>query len=164
MKTDAQRRAQVAAWRRDGLRIVFTNGVFDVLHIGHATYLSAAKALGDKLVVGINSDSSVRRLGKGPERPIHMDTDRAALLSHLSAVDMTWIFEEDTPMQLIEMVKPDILVKGGDYDPAEENPAHKEYIVGREAVLQWGGEVKAIPLVPGHSTTAILSKTRPAQD
>lgn len=152
-------RSQLEAWRAAGDRIVFTNGVFDVLHLGHATYLAAARELGDRLVVGVNSDDSVRRLGKGPERPIHTASDRCALLEHLSSVDATVVFSEDTPLALIEALSPDILVKGGDYNPMEEDPGSLQYMVGRESVLNRGGEVRSIPLVPGHSTTGILRRS-----
>lgn len=155
-------RSQLKAWRAAGDRIVFTNGVFDVLHLGHAAYLAAARQLGDRLVVGVNSDDSVRRLGKGPERPIHTASDRCALLEHLSSVDATVVFSEDTPLALIEALSPDILVKGGDYNPMEKNPDSRQYMVGRESVLNRGGEVRSIPLVPGHSTTGILRRSSPS--
>jgi rfaE bifunctional protein nucleotidyltransferase chain/domain len=155
-------RAQLEAWRAAGDRIVFTNGVFDVLHLGHATYLAAARQLGDRLVVGVNSDDSVRRLGKGPERPIHTAADRCALLEHLSSVDATVVFSEDTPRALIEALSPDVLVKGGDYNPMEADPDSQQYMVGRESVLNRGGEVRSIPLVPGHSTTGILRRSSPS--
>ena len=151
---------QIARWRAQGDRIVFTNGVFDVLHLGHATYLAAARALGDRLVVGVNGDESVRRLGKGPERPIHTAADRCALLMHLESVDLTLVFGEDTPAVLLQAVAPDVLVKGGDYDPHVTDPTENGYIVGREAVLAAGGTVQSIPLVPGHSTTGILARSK----
>lgn len=154
--------ARLDAWRVAGDKIVFTNGVFDVLHLGHATYLAAARELGDRLVVGVNSDDSVRRLGKGPERPIHTEADRCALLEHLSSVDATVVFGDDTPLALIEALSPDVLVKGGDYNPSDANPDSPQYMVGRESVLNRGGEVRSIPLVPGHSTTSILSRSSPS--
>lgn len=151
---------QIAAWRANGDRIVFTNGVFDLLHRGHVTYLAAARALGDRLVVGVNDDASVRRLGKGPERPINPLEDRCAVLAALRAVDATIAFSEDTPAVLIEAIQPDVLVKGGDYDPEETDPAHPRYLVGRDAVLARGGEVVAIPLLDGHSTTAMIRRSK----
>jgi len=151
---------QIAAWRTAGDRIVFTNGVFDLLHRGHVTYLAAARALGDRLVVGVNDDASVRRLGKGPERPINGAADRCAVLEALRAVDATIVFSEDTPLRLIESIAPDVLVKGGDYDPDVTDPTDPRYLVGREAVLGRGGEVVAIPLVAGHSTTAMIRRSR----
>lgn len=151
---------QIAAWRAAGDRIVFTNGVFDLLHRGHVTYLAAARALGDRLVVGVNDDASVRRLGKGPERPINRAEDRCAVLEALRAVDATVVFTEDTPLRLIESIAPDVLVKGGDYDPDVTDARDPRYLVGRESVLARGGEVVAIPLVAGHSTTAMLRRSR----
>lgn len=151
---------QIAAWRAAGNRIVFTNGVFDLLHRGHVTYLAAARALGDRLVVGVNDDASVRRLGKGPERPINRAEDRCAVLEALRAVDATVVFTEDTPLRLIESIAPDVLVKGGDYDPDVTDARDPRYLVGRESVLARGGEVVAIPLVAGHSTTAMLRRSR----
>lgn len=151
---------QLAAWRQAGERIVFTNGVFDLLHRGHVTYLAAARSLGDRLVVGVNDDASVRRLNKGPERPINTAEDRCAVLEALRSVDATVIFTEDTPAELIERVRPDILVKGGDYNPDQENPDQADYIVGREHVMRSGGKVVAIPLVIGHSTTEMIRRSR----
>lgn len=151
---------QITAWRTAGDRIVFTNGVFDLLHRGHVTYLAAARALGDRLVVGVNDDASVRRLGKGPERPINGAADRCAVLEALRAVDATIVFSEDTPLRLIESIAPDVLVKGGDYDPDVTDPTDPRYLVGREAVLGRGGELVAIPLVAGHSTTAMIRRSR----
>ena len=128
-------------------RIVFTNGCFDVLHRGHVTYLAQARDLGDCLVVGLNSDSSVKRL-KGENRPINGEQDRALVLAALSFVDHILFFEEDTPQNLIEQVRPDILVKGGDYQI--------ENIVGADCVLKNGGKVLTIPFVDGYSSTKII--------
>jgi len=146
------------AWRESGERIAFTNGVFDVLHLGHATYLAEARRRADRLVVGINSDASVRRLGKGPERPIHTAEDRAALLSCLRFVDAVAIFEEDTPLDLILVLRPDLLLKGADYDAACTDASDPRYIVGAAEVRSWGGAVETVDLVPGHSTTGILRR------
>ena len=133
-------------------RIVFTNGCFDILHVGHVTYLEQARALGDLLFVGLNSDSSVRSLNKGPDRPIQLQNDRAKILLALKAVDFVSIFDESTPLELIKEVCPDILVKGGDWRP--------DQIVGSDFVLARGGKVLSLPFVKGHSTSAILEKVR----
>ena len=138
-------------------RLVFTNGCFDLLHRGHAALLSRAAALGDRLVVGLNSDASVRRL-KGPGRPLQPKEDRAYLLAALRAVDAVTVFEEDTPLALVEALVPDVLVKGGDYGPEE--------VVGREVVRRGGGEVRILPLERGRSTSDVLRRARevPADD
>jgi D-beta-D-heptose 7-phosphate kinase/D-beta-D-heptose 1-phosphate adenosyltransferase len=136
--------------REKGKRIVFTNGCFDLMHIGHTRYLQAAKALGDVLVVGVNSDISVRTLDKAPDRPIVPEAQRAEVLAALGCVDFVVIFEESDPLQLITTVQPDVLVKGGDWAI--------DRIVGRELVEARGGVVKTIPLVPGLSTTGLLQR------
>lgn len=133
-------------------RVVFTNGVFDVLHRGHVEYLAAARALGDVLVVGVNTDESARRLGKGPGRPVNPQEDRAYVLAGLAAVDYVTLFDEDTPRELVTALLPDVLVKGGDYT--------KEEIVGAAEVKAAGGRVVVAPLVPGRSTTSILERVR----
>jgi D-glycero-beta-D-manno-heptose 1-phosphate adenylyltransferase len=132
-------------------RVVFTNGVFDLLHPGHVRLLAAARAMGDLLVVGINTDASVRRL-KGPERPFIGQKDRAFMLAALESVDYVVTFAQDTPARLIAMVAPDVLVKGGDWSP--------DAIVGREVVEARGGRVVRVPLAKGHSTTRIASRVR----
>ena len=137
--------------RLAGKKIVFTNGCFDLLHPGHVDYLERAKALGDILVVGLNSDSSVRRL-KGDERPINTEIDRARVLAGLWCVDFVIIFNEDTPYNLIKAIEPDVLVKGGDW-PIEK-------IVGRDIVLARGGIVKSLNFLPGYSTTSLIDKIR----
>ena len=152
--------ALIYRWHFFGKKVVFTNGVFDILHRGHADYLLAAHNLGDKLVVGLNSDASVKRLNKGPERPINSEEDRAVLLANLQVVDAVVIFEEDTPLELVKAFKPDVLVKGGDYNPAENNSSNPGYIVGSSEVRSWKGEVVSIPLTPGKSTTGIVNKMR----
>ncbi|MCX7674305.1 MAG: D-glycero-beta-D-manno-heptose 1-phosphate adenylyltransferase [Bdellovibrionaceae bacterium] len=134
---------------RSQKKIVFTNGCFDLLHLGHVKYLEEAKSLGDLLVVGINSDASVRRL-KGPERPLQTEEDRAQILDALKAVDYVIIFEEDTPYELIKQVRPHILVKGGDW-PVEK-------MVGYDLVTSWGGEARSLSFIPNHSTTSIVQK------
>jgi D-beta-D-heptose 7-phosphate kinase/D-beta-D-heptose 1-phosphate adenosyltransferase len=140
--------AQWAKVRKENHNVVFTNGCFDVLHRGHVTYLAAARDLGDCLVVGLNSDASVRRL-KGESRPINNENDRALVLAALSFIDYIILFEEDTPKNLIEQVRPDILVKGGDYKI--------EDIVGADFVQKNGGKVLTIPFVDGYSSTKIIN-------
>lgn len=135
--------------RSKGKRIVFTNGCFDILHVGHVDYLSRAKRLGDILVVGLNSDSSVRQI-KGKHRPVNNERDRARVLSSLGAVDYISIFSESTPQRLIKELKPDILAKGGDWKIKD--------IVGSDFVRSCGGMVKRIPFVKGYSTTSLIRK------
>ncbi len=144
----------------DGLKIVFTNGVFDILHVGHVKYLEEASRLGNYLVVGINDDASVKRLNKGPERPIHDERARVAVIAALRCVDAAVVFSEDTPAALIEVIQPDVLVKGGDYDAEESNPSSKRYIVGSKETIQRGGQVVCIPLVEGYSTTTAVEKIK----
>lgn len=132
--------------------VVFTNGVFDVLHRGHVTYLAQARALGGSLVVALNSDASARRLGKGPERPLNNETDRAVMLAALEAVSLVTWFDEDTPLELITALRPGILVKGGDYDMAK--------LAESRVVESYGGHARAIPFVDGYSTTALVQKIR----
>ena len=133
--------------RKAGRTVVFTNGCFDILHRGHLEYLLKSKALGDVLIVGINSDNSMRRI-KGPKRPIIPQDDRAYLVAHLSPVDYVCMFDEDTPLALITALLPDVLVKGADWSI--------DTIVGRDVVEQSGGRVSTIELLPGHSTSAII--------
>ena len=142
----------LAPLRERGLKIVFTNGCFDLIHPGHVRYLTEARSMGDVLVVGLNSDDSVRRLEKGPGRPVMNEEERAEVLAGLKPVDYVVLFEEDTPLGLIERIVPDVLVKGGDW-PVEK-------IVGREIVLDAGGSVRSIPLVEGKSTTGIVERVR----
>jgi D-beta-D-heptose 7-phosphate kinase/D-beta-D-heptose 1-phosphate adenosyltransferase len=137
----------VASRRASGDRVVFTNGCFDIIHPGHVTILEAAAGMGDLLVVGLNTDESVKRL-KGPGRPVQPLESRAAVLSALRFVDCVVPFGEDTPLELITILEPDVLVKGGDYSP--------ETVVGADIVTALGGEVRIVPLFPGHSTTGIL--------
>jgi D-glycero-beta-D-manno-heptose 1-phosphate adenylyltransferase len=132
--------------------LVFTNGCFDVLHRGHVTYLAQARALGASMVLGVNSDASVKRQGKGDDRPINSEADRLAVLAALQSVDLVVLFDEDTPLNLILTCKPDILVKGGDWTP--------DRIVGAREVQGWGGSVHSIPFLHERSTTALLKKIR----
>jgi D-beta-D-heptose 7-phosphate kinase/D-beta-D-heptose 1-phosphate adenosyltransferase len=141
---------RVTGWRAAGQSIVFTNGCFDLLHIGHITLLEQARGTGDRLIVGLNSDSSVRRV-KGPPRPLVGERERAKVLAALSAVDAVVLFHESTPLKLIEAIRPDVLVKGGDY--TEEN------VVGAFEARAWGGRVELIPLVEGVSTTRLIAKS-----
>jgi D-beta-D-heptose 7-phosphate kinase/D-beta-D-heptose 1-phosphate adenosyltransferase len=140
-------------WRR-ALRgpLVFTNGVFDLLHPGHVDVLRGARSEGNYLVVGVNSDASVRRLGKGPERPVRSEAERAYVLAALEMVDAVVIFAEDTPLELVRQLEPDVIVKGGDYTPAS--------VVGAAEVVARGGRVVIIPVTPGHSTTSTIEKLR----
>jgi len=142
----------LAQARAQGKRIVFTNGCFDLMHVGHTRYLQAAKALGDLLVVGVNSDASVKSLNKSPDRPIVPESQRAEVLAALGCVDHVVLFAEPDPQRLIRAVQPDVLVKGGDWSV--------ETIVGRDIVEGRGGVVKTIPLVPGVSTTTLIQRIR----
>jgi len=140
-----------ARWRQRAGKVVFTNGVFDLLHPGHIDVLTAARGLGDALVVGVNTDASVRRL-KGPTRPVRGERDRVHVLAALEAVDAVVLFDEDTPLGLIRVLIPDVLVKGGDYSV--------ESVVGAPDVLARGGRVVIVPLTPGHSTTRTVARMR----
>ena len=142
---------RMAAMRANG-PVVFTNGVFDVLHRGHASYLAQARSLGGSLVVALNSDASARRLGKGPDRPLNNELDRAALMAALESVSLVTWFDEDTPLELITELRPDVLVKGGDYDMSK--------LAETQVVLAYGGRAQAIPFVDGYSTTALVKKIR----
>lgn len=146
--------------REDGRQIVFTNGCFDILHKGHVEYLAQAADKGDFLVVGLNSDASVKRQGKGDDRPVNTYPARATILAALSFVDLIVDFDDDTPIHLIKMIVPDILVKGGDYNPDQVDQTAKDYIVGREIVLDNGGSVEVISLVEGYSTTSLIEKMK----
>jgi rfaE bifunctional protein nucleotidyltransferase chain/domain len=132
--------------------IVFTNGVFDVLHRGHVTYLANARALGGSLVVALNTDASARRLGKGPDRPLNNEEDRAIMMAALESVSLVTWFDEDTPLELISELRPDLLVKGGDYD--------MDKLAETAVVKAYGGKAQAIPFVDGYSTTALVKKIR----
>ena len=140
---------QVDDWKLSGQKIVFTNGCFDILHRGHVEYLTEAKACGDKLVTALNSDSSVRSL-KGEARPIQSQEDRAVILDALESVDLVVIFDQETPAEIIKILLPDVLVKGGDYTP--------DTIVGADIVTENGGEIKVIPFRSGYSTSSVIEK------
>ena len=151
---------QINELKKTGKKIVFTNGVFDILHKGHVDYLIEASKHGDFLIVGINSDSSVKRLGKGDDRPINTELDRAFIIENLKSVSETIIFEEDTPFNLIEKIIPDVLVKGGDYDKDEIDKTSKKYIVGSDIVLQNGGKIITVDLTAGKSSTNVIEKIK----
>ncbi|GAV21421.1 D-beta-D-heptose 7-phosphate kinase / D-beta-D-heptose 1-phosphate adenosyltransferase [Mariprofundus micogutta] len=142
---------QVETWKKAGIKVVFTNGCFDLLHPGHIDYLHKARQLGDVLIVGLNDDDSISRL-KGPERPINPLEDRSIMLSALKSVDLVVPFSEDTPLGLISKLLPDLLVKGGDYQPDD--------IVGAKEVRANGGHVTVITFVDGHSTTALIERIK----
>lgn len=155
---DAKRRVNM--WHLKNDKVVFTNGCFDILHKGHVTYLAKSAELGDRLIVAINTDASVREQGKGENRPINPEDARATVLAALGFVDMVVFFKESTPIDVIELLQPDVLVKGADYDPNETDPSSKKYIVGSDSVKKNGGEVIAIQLVDGYSTTSIIEKSK----
>jgi rfaE bifunctional protein nucleotidyltransferase chain/domain len=142
---------RLTAWRLKNERIVFTNGCFDILHLGHVDYLEKARRLGDRLVLGLNTDASVFRI-KGPSRPVQSEMSRARVVAALEFVDMVVLFDEETPLELIQLVRPDVLVKGDDYSV--------DTIVGAKEVMAWGGSVQTVPLVEGHSTTRIIEKLK----
>tara|TARA_Y100000385_G_scaffold99780_2_gene103170 strand:- start:1646 stop:2152 length:507 start_codon:yes stop_codon:yes gene_type:complete len=147
-------------WKERGETVVFTNGCFDILHVGHVSYLSKAAELGSKLIVGINSDQSVKRLEKGVNRPINNEDSRAILLAALEFIDLVIVFDTDTPLEMIESLNPNVLVKGGDYDAQETDSDSKKYIVGSSFVLKNDGKVSTIDLVDGFSTTSIIDKMK----
>ncbi|MBA2291471.1 MAG: adenylyltransferase/cytidyltransferase family protein [Gemmatimonadales bacterium] len=144
---------EAVAWR-DGAPgpVVFTNGVFDLLHVGHVAVLEAAAGFGGSLVVGVNDDASAARLGKGPDRPVVPAVDRARVIAALACVDCVVLFDDDTPLRLVEALQPDVIVKGGDYTP--------DSVVGAEVVRQRGGRVEIVPIIAGHSTTRIVERLR----
>jgi len=150
-----QARRTVAGWKEQGLRVVFTNGCFDLLHYGHIHYLAQAREQGGRLVVGLNGDASVRRL-KGPGRPINDEPTRQLLLAAMECVDLVVVFGQDTPLELISLLLPNVLVKGGDYRP--------EDIAGAGVVMAAGGEVRTLPYIEGYSTTSTEAKIRQKDD
>jgi rfaE bifunctional protein nucleotidyltransferase chain/domain len=141
-------------------KIVFTNGCFDILHRGHVEYLTKARDLGNVLVVGLNTDASVKRQNKSPERPINNQETRAIIVAALECVDHVVLFDEDTPLELIKLVQPDVLVKGADYDANETDKSSKKYIVGSDIVKAYGGQITTIDLSEGFSTTGLISKLK----
>lgn len=160
MVTPEQLKIALNVLRFKDNKIVFTNGCFDILHRGHVEYLSSARDLGNVLVLGLNTDDSVRRQNKSPERPINSEETRGIIVAALECVDFVVLFNEDTPYELIKLVQPDVLVKGGDYDVNETNPISKKYIVGSDIVKARGGKVVTIDLTAGFSTTGLIDKLK----
>lgn len=151
IQSQTQLKAQIEAWQAEGLKVVFSNGCFDIVHLGHIDYLEKARTMGDKLVIGLNSDESVKLL-KGPSRPVNDEYARARMLAAFQFVDGVTVFKEETPKQLIAYLIPDVLVKGSDYAV--------EDIVGADTVMAHGGEVKTIDLVEGFSTSKLIEKIK----
>ena len=151
----------VNGWKMKGENVVFTNGCFDILHQGHVVYLAKAAELGDRLVIGLNSDASIKKQNKGAERPINQQEAREIVLGALGFVDLIVLFEDDTPINLIELLNPNTLVKGADYDPDETDITSKKYIVGSDFVRQHNGQVAVIELEEGFSTTNLINKMKP---
>lgn len=150
----------VEKWKSENKTIVFTNGCFDILHKGHVTYLAKAAEYGDKLIIGLNTNESVKQQGKGDERPINSEDARLFVLASLEVVDLVILFNDQTPIDLIETLVPTILVKGADYDENEYNPSSKKYIIGSDVVRSNGGKVKTVDLEDGYSTTSLISKIK----
>jgi rfaE bifunctional protein nucleotidyltransferase chain/domain len=150
---------QIKHWKNNGRSIVFTNGVFDIIHRGHIDYLYKASLKGDKLIIGLNADQSVKQLGKGDDRPYNNEDNRAYLLAAFWFIDAVVVFKEDTPYELIKLIKPNVLVKGGDYK-AESLKGDKKYIVGSDIVKSNNGEVSVIPFLKGYSTTSLVEKIK----
>jgi D-glycero-beta-D-manno-heptose 1-phosphate adenylyltransferase len=155
-KDEAKRK--MAAWKLKGEKVCFTNGCFDILHFGHINYLSVSADKGNRLIVALNSDESIRALNKAENRPINSEEARMHLIAALGFVDLVLLFKEQTPLELIKLLEPDILVKGADYDANETRSSHPHYIVGTKEVLSYGGSVCTVEFVPGYSTTAILNR------
>ncbi len=153
---EAKRR--MSMWHMKNDVVCFTNGCFDILHLGHITYLAKAASLGKRLIVAVNSDDSVRLLNKAPNRPINNEQARMMVVAALGCVDLVVVFNEQTPFELITELLPDILIKGADYDAEETDNKHPKYIIGSDVVKANGGKVETISFVEGYSTTAILSK------
>ena len=153
---EAKRR--ISMWHMRNDVVCFTNGCFDILHLGHITYLAKAASLGKRLIVAVNSDDSVRMLNKAPNRPINNEQARMLVVASLGCVDLVVVFNEQTPFELINELLPDILIKGADYDAEETNKNHPKYIIGSDVVKANGGKVETISFLEGYSTTAIISK------
>ena len=151
---------QLSIWRFQKKKIVFTNGCFDIVHRGHIDYLAKAADMGDVLIVGVNSDASVKRLNKGDARPLQDERSRALILAAFSFITAIVVFDEQTPLELIQFLKPDVLVKGADYNADETDKQSKKYIVGADVVKANGGVVKTIEFLEGYSTTAIENKIK----
>ncbi len=151
---------KVNAWKMKQHKIVFTNGCFDILHLGHVSYLAQAADLGSKLIVALNTDASVKKLGKGEDRPINKEQERMQVIASLAFVDLVILFKEETPFETIQALLPDVLVKGADYDPTIKDKLNKKYIVGSDLVLANNGLVKVIDLEDGFSTTKLIEKIK----
>lgn len=158
--TQEEAKAIISSWKDNGEKVVFTNGCFDILHRGHVTYLAKAASIGNYLIVGVNSDDSVRRLNKAPNRPVNDEESRALIIASLEVVDLVVIFENDTPKELIEFMKPSILVKGADYDADLRDESDPKYVVGANEVKAYGGTVITIDLEEGFSTTGIIERLK----
>ena len=150
----------IAGWKTNNNTIVFTNGVFDILHRGHIEYLAQAASFGDKFIVAINADESVKSLEKGSTRPLQDENSRALIIAAVSFVDAVIIFNDTTPIKIISNIIPDVLIKGGDYDDSENDSDNPKYIVGSDVVKKNGGKVEVIPFVKGYSTTKIEEKIK----
>lgn len=161
--TQGEAKAIITSWKDNDEKVIFTNGCFDILHRGHVTYLAKAASLGNYLVVGINSDNSVKKQNKGPHRPVNDEESRALLIASLEVVNLVVIFDNETPRELIEITKPSILVKGADYDPEEKDENSPTFIVGSKEVRAAGGKVVTIPLEEGFSTTNIIKKVKKSE-
>jgi rfaE bifunctional protein nucleotidyltransferase chain/domain len=151
---------KVNAWKMKQQKVVFTNGCFDILHLGHVSYLAQAADLGSKLIVALNTDASVKKLGKGEDRPINKEQERMQVIASLAFVDLVLLFTEETPFETIQALLPDVLVKGADYDPTISDKQNKKYIVGSDLVLANNGLVKVIDLEDGFSTTKLIEKIK----
>ena len=152
--------ATIKTWKTNNQKVVFTNGVFDLLHRGHIEYLAQTADFGDRLIVAVNADVSVKRLGKGDSRPLQDESSRALIIAALEFVDAVVIFDTDTPLEMIAAIKPDVLIKGGDYDANCTDVSDKKYIVGSDVVTENGGTVNVIQFVTGYSTTKIEEKIK----
>jgi len=153
-------KAIISSWKDNGQKVVFTNGCFDILHRGHVSYLAKSASLGSFLVVGLNADESVKRLNKAPDRPINDEESRALIMASLQVVDLVVVFHNDTPKELIDFIKPSVLVKGADYDAKITDEKNSKYIVGSNEVKASGGSVKTIELEEGFSTTGIIERLK----
>lgn len=158
--TQSELLKRVADWKKEGETIVFTNGCFDIVHRGHVEYLAQTADCGDKLIVAINTDASVKRQGKGIARPLQDEYARQLLIAALTYVDAVVLFDKDTPFTLINEIVPNVLIKGGDYDPNCTDKTDKKYIVGADVVKNNGGAVQVIQFVPGYSTSKIEEKIK----
>ena len=153
---EAKRR--ISMWHMKNDLVCFTNGCFDILHLGHITYLAKAASLGKRLIVAINSDDSVRLLNKAPNRPINNEHARMMVVAALGCVDLVVVFDEQTPLEIIKELLPDVIIKGADYDAEETDKNHPKYIIGSDIIKANGGKVETISFVEGYSTTSILAK------